>query len=112
VDPLGLWSAWFGGSSVIATPNDGSNIGGGFAYDSNNGGEGLYGTLDTSEGLGASVGVEGGFYTGSMAEETTTLTVGVLNYSLGLIKGEKWWHVGFSLAYSGGIPLDIYQANI
>ena len=106
VDPLGLWSFWFGGSSIIATPSDGSNIGGGFAFDSNNGGAGLYGTSGTSEGMGASVGAEVGIYTGSMAGKTTILTVGIGNYSLGLVTGEKWWEIGLVAAYSVGLPLE------
>lgn len=106
VDPWGLWSFWFGGTAVVATPSNGSNIGAGFGWDSNNGGAGLYATGGTSNGFGGSIGVEFGVFTGSIRGETTTLTVGVGNIAIGLVTGDKWWHFGASIAYSEGIPLE------
>jgi hypothetical protein len=106
-DPWGLYSFWLGGTAIVATPSNGSNIGAGFAYDSNNGGAGLYATGGTSEGFGGSAGAEFGFYTGSMSGNTTIITIGVKNWSIGLVTGEKWWEIGLSGGYNEGIPLEV-----
>ena len=42
----------------------------------------------------------------SNAGKTTILTVGIGNYSLGLVTGEKWWEIGLVAAYRVGLPLE------
>ncbi len=102
IDPLGLWSIWGGGTVVDAAGPKGANQGGGVAFDSENGGAGLYGTSGSSTGAGLSAGVEVGFYTGAMSGETTISTFGYGIYSVGLIQnfdGDWGIVVGFALGW-------------
>lgn len=105
VDPYGLWTIWAGGSGVAAVENTGGNAGAGFAFDSDLG-AGTYITKGKTKGLAASGGLEGGFYTGSITGETTIVTAGVLSGSIGIVTGEKWWHIGIVFGWNYGAPLE------
>jgi RHS repeat-associated protein len=105
IDPLGLWSAWGGGSIIGAWGPWGRNRGGGVAWDSGNGGAGLYGTSGSSSGAGASAGMEVGFFTGSMSGKTDVVTLGGWYFSLGFVTNDSGdW--GFVFGAALGAPVE------
>ncbi len=104
VDPLGLWSAWFGGSTVASWGPWGGNKGGGIAYDSNNGGLGVYGTNGKTQGAAGSAGAEVGFFTGSMSGKTDTFSIGFFVVSVGFVTDYSDW--GVVVGTSVGAPAE------
>ena len=112
VDPWGLWSVFGGGNIMGAFGPSGANMGRGYAYDSDNGGHGLYSTTGDTTGAAFSGGAEIGFFTGGMGGATNVLTIS-LPYGLspGLSIGGNFitndngdW--GFSLSIALGAPAE------
>ncbi len=94
-----LWA----GVSIINSPGHGINLGSGAAIDTSNGFYGSYDTVGAGPGLAQSAGLEAGVYTGSISGETTTYTLGIGPFSLGFVKGDKWWEIGIVGGLSAGL---------
>ena len=76
VDPWGLWSFWRGRTGTAAWGPWGINTGQGIAYDSENGGLGIYMSEGHTSGYEVGIGSEIGFFTGPMSGETTSAQIG------------------------------------
>ncbi len=74
-------------------------------------GAGVYLTKGESKGLAASVGLEVGGYTGSIEGDTTVTTGGLGPFSIGLVKGEKWWEIGIVIGVAKGAPIELSQSE-
>ncbi len=110
IDPDGLASLWIGGSGIVAAVEEGGNVGKGWAADTSLG-TGVYLTKGTSKGIAASAGLEFGLYTGSIKGDTTVTTGGLGPFSFGLVKGDRWWEIGFVFGVAKGAPLEISQSE-
>jgi RHS repeat-associated protein len=105
IDYLGLWSIWRGASGIATGGPWGINAGSGIAYDSENGGLGIYMTEGESIGTGLSVGIEEGFFTGSMSGEIDAVTYGFEMFSVSFLSNvEGDW--GFAFGGSIGYPIE------
>jgi len=102
VDPWGLWAFWSGVTGTLAS-GPASSFSEGAAYDSNTGGYGSYSsTSPDGAGVGSSIGLEFGLYTGTMDGATTTDSINTPLGSGSIIRGsngELGIAVNFSLSW-------------
>jgi len=103
IDPWGLWSVWRGRTGTAAWGPWGGNSAHGIAYDSQNGGLGIYMSEGHTSGFELGFGNEIGFFTGSMSGETKSAQIGWSWFTITLLgNAEGDWGLAYNPTV--GIP--------